>query len=153
MSGRLAVHPVSAAALYGSTSPGPAPLSGPADLGAPDAQNLIVATFVSPHGFTTTAAAERVYVVGDPVSFCVNGDRLHRYAGYGLTAVQPGVAALPAGLPDRSLIAAELGPGAVPFTIAEASLERNAMVQIDLTFGTGADALRVQHAVQVRNAP
>ena len=86
------------------------------------------------------------------VSFCIAGEQLWRYGNYGFSASQPAAASLPAGLPDRSLIAQQV-TAAVPFSVSAATLARNAVVDINLDFARGDDVVSMQHLVQVRNVP
>lgn len=151
--GRIAVQPLDAASLYGSSSPGPAPLSGAATLGVAGADNVIDATLDSAHRFPPPGVSERIFVVDDPVSYCQSGAVLYRYENYGLIAAQPLPAALPGALPNRSVLATGLAAVTTPFRVEDGSLTRNAVVQFDLIFGTGADARRYQHEVQLRNVP
>lgn len=153
LSGRIAVQPLDEDTLYASTSPGPAPLSGAATLGVAGPDNVIDATILSAHRFPPPGVAERVYVVDEPVSYCQSGSVLYRYENYGLNPVQSLPAALPGSLPNRSVLATGLGVVATPFRVEAGSLTRNAVVQFDLVFGTGADARRYQHEVQLRNVP
>ena len=48
---------------------------------------------------------------------------------------------------------AEAVTATTPFAVADATLARNALVTIDLTFERRGDRLRLQHTAQVRNVP
>jgi len=104
------------------------------------------------HRFPVESPSNRFFLVSDPVSFCVVGERLWRYQGYGFLTTQPGVGGLPSGLPNRALLA-ERVTTAIPFTVAPATLVRNAVVEIDMDFARGDDEVSLQHLVQVRNVP
>ncbi|MAT84971.1 MAG: MSHA biogenesis protein MshO [Gammaproteobacteria bacterium] len=145
---RVAVHP--GAAGYALASPGP--ISPPATLSAPGAGNEVTVTLAGPHRFASHSPTGRYFLVRDPVSYCIVGGALYRYRNYGFAAAQPGPATLPAGLPDRSLVAESL-TSATPFTVSGATLTRNAVVGIDLTMTRDDDRVRLEHLVQVRNVP
>ncbi len=145
---RIAVYP--GASAYALASPGP--ISPPATLSAPGPGNEVTVTLASPHRFASHSPTARYFLVRDPVSYCLDGGALYRYGNYGFSAAQPDVAALPAGLPDRSLIAASM-TSAAPFTFSGATLTRNAVVGLDLTMSRDDDRVRLEHLVQVRNVP
>lgn len=145
---RVAVY--ADAAGYALASPGP--VSPPATVSAPDAANEVTVSFALPHAFPTHSPAARYFLITDPVSYCVTGGALYRYGGYGFVATQPGVAALPAGMPGRSLVA-EAVTSTAPFGLVGATLTRNAVVDLDLALTRDGDSVRLEHLVQVRNVP
>lgn len=98
---RVALVPGSS--LYALASPGP--LSPLATAGTVDAANILPLNFSSAHEFTSASGLQRFFVVEQPVSFCLSGGVLYRYRNYGYQAVQPGVATLPTGLPNRDMLA------------------------------------------------
>jgi MSHA biogenesis protein MshO len=148
---RIAVFPDSTNAIYTLGEPGV--VSPPATFAAPDASNVVRVTMTAAHRFPVESPERRFYLVREPVSYCLDQNRLWRYQGYGFRAVQPAAAALPTSMPGRSLIGEDLSMSATPFTFASATLTRNAEVGIDLAFQDGADALRIHHLVQLRNVP
>ena len=148
---RVAVHPDDPSALYGLSTPGA--ISPLATFSVPDASNLITVSLAASHRFAPESAQKRFFVVATPVSYCVASARLFRYQNYGFTAVQPTVATLPTGLPQRAVVADAMVAGAAPFTYTGASENRNAVVKVSFAFGTGGDALNVDHLVQLRNVP
>ncbi|MEM9623565.1 MAG: MSHA biogenesis protein MshO, partial [Pseudomonadota bacterium] len=105
------------------------------------------------HQFVSESAANRVYFVSAPVSYCVSGDRLWRYSGYGFAAVQPTVADLPVGLPDRVLVADNIRAAGTRFTSLPPDLQRNALVEFSLTLAARGAEVAVHSAVQVHNVP
>lgn len=136
--------------IYQLTSP--ATVSPTVAVSAPNASNEVTVTMSSAHRFAAPSPFNRFYLVDDPVSFCVDGGRLWRYSGYGFTATQPTGGSLPGAMPGRALIAQNVS-AAMPFTLNDPTLTRNAVVDIDLTFAQAGDALRVEHSVQIRNVP
>ena len=145
---RAAVYP--SATLYSTTSPGV--ISQPVTVSAPDANNEVTVTMAATHQFSSESPSERVFLVQQPISYCVDGGRLWRYQNYGYAPVQPIAADLPATRPDRALIAENVG-SAAPFTVDTASLTRNAVVKIEMEFIRGADSVQIDDLVQVRNVP
>lgn len=148
---RIAVFPDSTGAVYSLTDPGV--ISPPANYSPPDANNVVRVTMSSSHRFPVESPQRRFYLLRAPISYCVDRNRLWRYQDYGFVPVQPSAAALPTTMPGRSLIGEELLASAPPFTFANATLTRNAQVQIDFEFRDAADALRIHHVVQLRNVP
>jgi len=146
---RVAVSPSAGIyALAASAALGP-----PASFSLPDSDNEITVSFAVPHRFPAESPRQRFFVVADPVSVCASGGRLFRYGGYGFEAVQPLPATLPGALPGRVLLAEDLLTS-TPFTLAAATLSRNAVVAIALTLRNGADdRLELTHSVQLRNVP
>jgi len=109
----------------------------------------------APHQFASASASERAYFVEDPVSVCVDGGALYRYASYGYLPVQPNAADLPATLPNRELIAESItSPGPV-FGIGSPSLQRNGLISVSLTFASESanNAIGITQHLHVRNLP
>ena len=148
---RIAVFPDSTAAVYSSSDPGV--VSPPAQFAAPDANNIVRVTLASAHRFPVESPERRLYLLRGPVSYCLDQKQLWRYQGYGIQAVQPTVSTLPTSMPGRSMIGEDLVASAPVFTVANATLTRNAEVTIDLEFGDGNDVVRIHHLVQLRNVP
>lgn len=145
---RAAVYPDGSGYALGN----PGPVSPPVTVSAPGAGNEVTVTMAAPHQFPSESPTRRYFLVLDPVSYCVSGNALYRYRNYGFLAVQPGPADLPAGLPDRTLVA-ERVTSAVPFTVNGATLTRTAVLDLDLAFARDGDSVRIEHLVQVRNVP
>lgn len=133
---------------YALTVPGA--ISDTVTVGAVDVDQEVTINFATPHQFQAGSVGKRLYWVDDPVSYCIDGGQLWRYENYGFNSTQPTPASLPGGLPNRSLLAD--GVQAV-FAVAQASLQRNAVVDIDLSMTEGDVLLDIAASVQVRNAP
>ena len=147
--GRVAVYPIGSNVydLSGNV------LSNAATISAPDINNEIAVSMAASHQFPNHSPNKRYFLVEDPVSFCVDGDNLFRYQNYGVNSAQPGVVSLPNSLPNRALLVNQVGASVTPFNIIEASLQRNAIVAVDLSFTEGAEFVRLLHEVQLRNVP
>ncbi|MGB0468356.1 MAG: prepilin-type N-terminal cleavage/methylation domain-containing protein [Pontibacterium sp.] len=143
------------------------PLDDPAQFIADQSNSTIITvTLASSHRFPTESPTGRFFIVGSPVSYCLltgSGD-LYRYSGYRATGgvfftQQP----LPASgnlgetEPGRALLADGISsnaPFADPaFAYVDTSLQRNALVLFDLEVEEQGESVRIQHVVQVRNAP
>jgi hypothetical protein len=70
-----------------------------------------------------------------------------------MTTAQPVVADLPASLPNRALLVNKVSGSALPFTVADPGLSRNAIVMLAFDFSTGGETIQVTHEVQLRNVP
>ncbi|MBV1879275.1 MAG: prepilin-type N-terminal cleavage/methylation domain-containing protein [Pseudomonadales bacterium] len=149
VTGRVAVYPISNS-LYDLSNN---VLSGAATLSTPDTDNQITVTLASSFQFANHSPGQRFFIVQDPVSFCIDGDNLFRYQNYGLSNSQPDIIDLPTSLPDRALLVNKVGTSGNPFEVLDASLQRNALVAIDLTFLEDGETVRILHEVQLRNVP
>ncbi|WP_372831145.1 type II secretion system protein J [Pontibacterium sp.] len=120
------------------------------------------ATLSDTHQFPAESPSARFYVVGSPVSYCLRsttGD-LYRYenyfsAGTAFFSTQPLIAQLPNSEPNRALLASGISTVSSNPTFAslEISLQRNALVVFDMQVSEAGESVRIQHVVQVRNAP
>ena len=149
-SARLIVNPSSSGDVYNTAS---GYVSGIATFSVPDGSGVVTATFPAAFSFASESAERRVYIVDAPVSFCVDGAHLFRYADYGYTLTQPLPADLPATSPDRTLIADNLASGSTPFAVVVPSLARNNIVAIALSLQDADDALELQQSVHMRHVP
>ncbi len=148
---RVAVFPDDIDAIYSLASPGPvSPRIGNVETVADGSVEL---TLISAHDFRWESPQRRIYLAHEPVSFCVSGNRLLRYSGYGFLAMQPLPSGLPAAMPDRTIIGEGVETPVAPFSVSGATLARNATVRVDLTFTAISDSLRVDHLVHLRNVP
>ena len=124
-----------------------------ATLGAPDADNEVTVTLAANHQFASPSPTKRLFFVADPVSLCVHGRNLWRYGNYGFSDPQADTSTLPAGLPNRSLLAEDIDPVLTTFTVAQSGLNRSAIVNLNLALERGGTRLEIEHLMQVRNAP
>lgn len=147
---RVAVYPV-VNNVYELSSTGV--LSGTASLGPVDINNEIKVTLASLHQFPLHSPNRRFFLVADPVSYCIDGDNLFRYTNYAISTSQPGILSLPTGLPNRALLVDQVGTSINPFTVTDSSLERNAVVRVNLVFSENGESMRIVHEVQLRNVP
>lgn len=110
--------------------------------------------FASGDRFTTGSEARRYYSINDPVSWCVEGANLRRYEGYGRNQNQQPPSALGAGETIATNLTNDLSlPAQLPFTVANATLQRNGLVQLQLRFARseGSEPLILHHEVHIPN--
>lgn len=133
----------------------------------PTINNVEIVTLTPTHTFRRRSPEDRLYLVEDPVSYCVNGDRLYRYQGYEMTADQPLPTAsggscpvalapcLPATTADgRHVIATDLAnDGFTAFDHLAATLRRNAIVQFEFNFTRETESITMNHEVMLHSAP
>jgi MSHA biogenesis protein MshO len=148
-SGRVAIYSVGANP-YDETSDILSPV---ATIGAPDGDSISTISWSGLHDFAFESPTRRFYLVGDPISYCLDGEYLFRYSNYTMTTAQPVVADLPASLPNRALLVNKVSGSALPFTVADPGLSRNAIVMLAFDFSTGGETIQVTHEVQLRNVP
>jgi len=123
--------------------------------------NVMRLSMNSAHRFARNAPMRRLFVVGQPVSFCVAGTDLRRYADYGILAVQPTPSS--SALAGKGALLAQHvqlndnGATVTPFRYAPGTLYRTALVRLDLRFKRnvqgGDEWVRLNHEVQIRNVP
>lgn len=113
------------------------------------------------HQYARPAPYRRVYIVGEPVSFCVSGNALDRYTGYGILATQPtptspGMSARAQRVADDIQLS-DGGATVQPFAYTPGTLQRTAVIKLDLRFmrvvSGDAEWARLSQEVQIRNVP
>ncbi len=146
---RVAAFPDST--LYALSTTGA--ISPLASMGTPDADNVVTVTLAADHQFASPSPTKRLFFVSDPVSLCVDGRNLWRYGNYGFSNPQADTSTLPARLPNRSLLAEDIDSALTTFTVAQAALNRSAIINLNLALERGGTRLEIEHLMQVRNAP
>lgn len=143
----LAIYPIDTASVY-SASAVLASLSNVTSL-AGNRQQLQFSSFTFPYESPT----QRLFVVDEPVSFCVVNNALTRHSGYPRTAVQ----AVPPG--NDVLLAENIridDSGAFPvFTFAAGTTYRSGVAQLNFRFSNAAgdEWVRFHQEVFQRNTP
>jgi MSHA biogenesis protein MshO len=137
----------------------------------PDGKHQI--TTATSHRFKRASSVDRLYLTGQPVSYCVVGNKLYRYSDYGFHATQP----LPRG-PDttcpvspspclhdtttlgRVLISNQVdnslligGTSGQAFDQIKASRNRNGVIQLELNFVQSGNEVRLNHEVLQQATP
>ena len=127
------------------------------------ATSVITVNLANNHRFVSFSPSSRFFIARSPVSFCLDetSGRLYRYSNYLNGGVfytqQPMLGSLPTSEPNRVIVASGLSSSAPfsnpAFAYFENALQRNGLVLIDLQVEEGGESVRIQHAIQVRNAP
>jgi MSHA biogenesis protein MshO len=104
----------------------------------------------SNHQFLRNSPTQRVYVVDDPVRFCVTNDTLVRYSDYGLLTGALSDAD-PGG--TEALMSHEVDVIGSAFSLSPGSEENNVKVLINLSFRRDGQSLDLIHQVGVKNVP
>ncbi len=110
--------------------------------------------------FPFDSPQRRVFIVGEPVSFCANDGQLQRYQGDGASyTLNPSQPVPPAGgqLLAEYIRLQDAGGAALDvFDYAGATQERNAVVTLDLRFSDSSapdERVTFQQQVLIRNTP
>ena len=176
--GFAVIYPNSASELYDSDNGSPAGwpnfpdrgriqgISSIADSSSPDQTTI---TLVKSHRFDRRSPSERFFVVDEPISYCIKGDKLYRYTDYvfyasqsdteeGVSgcAVASGDNCLPnySSAPDKMLITDSIdNTGLTAFSVGSQTLTRNALVAIQLNLTSEGDVVNLTHEVLTRSVP
>jgi MSHA biogenesis protein MshO len=132
-------------------------------------QDQTTVTLVKTHRFDRRSRSERFFVVEDPISYCIKGDKLYRYTNYGFyqnqtdteegvsgCAVASGDACLPnySAAPDKMLITDNIdNTGITAFSVGTQTLTRNSLVSIELNLSSEGDVVNLTHEVLTRSVP
>ncbi len=140
------------------------------DSGAADQSTI---TLVQSHRFRRRSPVQRLFVVDQPISYCISGSNLYRYTDYGFFTSQvtqeeePGTCEVSPDPPDRCLPDYDAIPtrsktliidsidntGLTAFSVESQSLRRNSLVRIEFNLTTGTESIQVNHEVLSRNVP
>lgn len=149
------IYPINTADLYNyADDVGPlALIDSISDPNGSDGEMTV--TLDAAHRFSKRSANNRLFLVDQPVSFCVVADKLYRYSDYGFESVQCTPATcLPSTLPERALLADSIdNAGATAFSVEAATLRRNAIVSFAFTLASQGDTVRLNHEVLTHNVP
>ncbi|MGB0892867.1 MAG: PilW family protein [Parashewanella sp.] len=148
---RAYVYPVTTAEVY-SPSSNPrkyADIQNASSTG--DVVNLI---FTRSTQFAERSPSERMFFTHQPVSYCVQGSQLLRYANYGFHAIQR----FPNQMGTGSLMAQNIvnslnQSNNRPFFIDQATLEHSAIIRVQPIFNFNGSQFQYHHQVQVLNVP
>lgn len=126
-------------------------------------------TLIKAHRFRRRSPSQRFFVVEDPISYCIAGDKMYRYTNYGFYASQvsqeeqSGVCevalnqtCLPnySAAPDKMLITDSIdNTGVTAFSVSNQSLARNSIVSIELNMSANGENIQLNHEVLTRSVP
>ncbi|WP_439146282.1 PilW family protein [Vibrio sp.] len=148
---RITVYPTSNAQLRTSiipTNSQVAVLERDIEFSPDISSTMIDIELASATKFANNSPANRFYVYSQPVAFCIVGDELRRYDGYGMDrTLEPGDTSLGSGV---VLVDSLLGGN---FLAQEAQLQRNGLVKIELTFTGNDEVMRFDDDALVYNTP
>lgn len=146
----VAVYPHATQPLYTHNNPGP--LAGYDPANSEPASGVVYLD--SDHRFTHDSPRKRFFLTGEPVSYCVSLDgRLQRYQGYGIHSDQPVPPDVTGALLAENIQLSDEGDAVTPFAYTAGSLQRSAVVTLDLRFMEEGEWVRLLHEVQIRNVP
>ena len=148
---RITVYPTSNSQLRDSISPTNsqvAVLKHDIDFSPEVSSTMIDIELTSATIFANNSPANRFYVYSQAVAFCIVGDELQRYDGYGMNrTLEPGDTTLGSGVVlGDSLLGGH-------FFVQEAQLQRNGLVKIELTFTDSGEVVRFDDDALVYNTP
>ncbi|WP_435248405.1 PilW family protein [Vibrio sp. nBUS_14] len=148
---RITVYPTSNAQLRTSiipTNSQVAVLERDIEFSPDISSTMIDIELASATKFANNSPANRFYVYSQPVAFCIVGDELRRYDGYGMDrTLEPGDTSLGSGV----VLVDSLLDG--NFLAQEAQLQRNGLVKIELTFTGNGEVMRFDDDALVYNTP
>lgn len=155
------------------TFPNRRPIQAISSITSGTSANQSTVNLVTAHRFRRRSPNERFFVVEQPVSYCVAGDRLYRYTDYGFFRSQvtqeeePSVCERTATDSDRCLPDYDAGParqktlitdnidntGLTAFTVGSQTLTRNSLISIVFNMSADGDSIQLNHEVLARSVP
>jgi len=105
--------------------------------------------------FDADSPTQRLYIINQPVSYCVSNGKLTRYNDYGI-ASPPSTDPTASGAGSSVLMANNLeliANSGLPFRYSAPSLQRNAVVQIKLHFNLNGEKIVFNQEVHIQNIP
>lgn len=116
-------------------------------------------TLASNHSFPADSPSRRLYIVGEPISYCYASESgengIFRYSGYGFNT---SMVSRPSG-GTRSMLVNNVSANTVEFDVDPATLTRNALAEISFEVSVSApysaanESLYIDQEVQIRNVP
>ncbi|TWX72709.1 PilW family protein [Colwellia sp. C1TZA3] len=109
--------------------------------------------------FKAESPTERLYFIQSPVSYCVEGQAIYRYQGYGFGETDSyNNDGMPVGTDDtQKVLMAEYvdnySSDIVPFQTSPATLQRNSLALIRLKFALNLEEIVFNNEIQVPNVP
>ncbi len=107
------------------------------------------------NGFAVSSPTQRLFVLNtSPVSFCVEGDSLYYYQGYDFEVLQPTPSLLHVLDGVKGQLLSKYITNHLVFGFNDASLTRNAIVNIRLEMGfNDSEGIVFNHEVHIPNVP
>lgn len=146
---RVAVYPNSSTGIYSLVLPGVISSSTLSSLAAGPTTNTSRLTLSSAHQFPSDSPTRRLYVVSDPVLYCLIGTTLNRYTDYGYYASMPDPVSESL---TGSVVGTMLSAGA--FSYSPGTLSRTGVVRFTFTVESDDGSQQeIEQEVQIRNVP
>ncbi|MDP2560724.1 prepilin-type N-terminal cleavage/methylation domain-containing protein [Psychrobium sp. 1_MG-2023] len=144
---KIIVYPLRAADIYSSSSGTSGKIFDIKSIPT-STDNVITLTLENSVRFLKESPTERYFIVEEPVSYCqVNNERVMRYQGYSPAVAQP----VPPSV--TGVLMAKGQSNVTPFTLLDATLVRNAVVQLNFEFSYEDEVLELYNEVHVVNVP
>ena len=139
----IVVYPLNSSEIYGNASSKRYALASPQTLNT--AGNEWTLNLASANTFADDSPTQRLFLVNQPVAYCVEGSELYRYSNYGYQSnILTG---------SQSLMAQGIDPTGTSFIVNPATLVRNALITIELQFFQNEETVHFFNEVQVQNVP
>lgn len=102
------------------------------------------------HRFIRNSINERVYLMDNPERFCIAGNTLVHYSGYGLltgvlTDADPGG--------QTALLSEDINAGAPTFSLSPATETRSALVDVNFGVSRNGETVSFNQQMLIRNVP
>ncbi|MFT5815054.1 MAG: MSHA biogenesis protein MshO [Psychroserpens sp.] len=127
-----------------------------------DRQVVSTIRFDSEIRFNEESPTERLYFIGSPVSYCVEGQAIYRYQNYGFGDAASydinGKPSITATTKTKKVLMAEYVDNYIvddeyPFQTSPATLQRNSLALIRLKFTRNLEEIVFNNEIQVPNVP
>lgn len=103
--------------------------------------------------FAEDSPTSRTFIFNQAVSYCVENTTIVRYSGYTFSDTQLLPPFISTGTSSLMAENVTFDPTALPFSILPASLQRNAVVQVVLSFSRDGEQITFDNATHVSNIP
>jgi len=133
--------------IYATSSP-----SARAQVASTSGSPVTGLTFTTPHRFIRNSINSRVFLADDPVRICLSSGELRFSESYGaITALNDGT---PSGA-SSAIMSDGVSANGTAFALSNGTEDRNASLEISLTFSRDDESLRVpiKQIVLIRNVP
>jgi MSHA biogenesis protein MshO len=158
-SSRIAIYALNENAIYNDTDGVIAsfhslsPLHDKSDLN--DGSDNVILTLSDPSNpilFDMESPTSRLYFIENPIAYCLESGHLYRYNSYVRSSDNTPI--LDASISNqRSLMAEYIDKSASSFSVDNATLQRNSLVQIRLAFSKNSETIVFNNEIQVPNVP
>ena len=139
---RVAVYPTSANDVYGASNKIFAIENGSSLVTNANQQTITLANDIN---FAADSPTNRLYLIENPVSFCIQNNTITRHTGYGYDANN---------LPNNGgVLMAQFIDNSSTFTLSAATQYRNATVLTLLVFADNSETFTFSNEVQIPNVP